>query len=394
MPLLAMMCSFSARSGLPEIIVHALRREQAPERHLEMVADRDLTRLDVRQLAREPSAALVVHDRRHDGRLERVCQMIERVGGDPARGIGETLGAHLVEGAALDAHALRREMPRLALLATRADEGELPALVPAHGRGGRALRVGAARRLEGQNAAPFEIAVVGEVVPLGRDPAVDLAHGWRRLDGVGRLEHERLDAVGDTDDEDPVARLRLIERTREEEPRVCDAGPADARGQRVRELLGRRPRVFGRPATLRGFVPSRTTVASVDGSTFAAVSARATVSVMTGAMVSAVKRSSHWRGKRSSGRRQTSRISIVADARPRTRAMASRSRPVTNATAPSPPWLSRAPPGRPATRSLAQTRADRPASARSSPRSSAAMPIRVEPPRPTEAMLSGRSSAA
>ena len=145
---------------------------------------------------------------------------------------------------------------------------------------------------------------------------------------------------------------------------------------------------------LRGLVPSRMTVARVDGSTPAASSARRAVSAIAGAMVSAMKRSSHCRGKRSSGTRQTSRISIVAEARPSTRASASRSPPVTNAAAPSPPWLSRAPPGAPTITSLAQTSARRPAAARSSPSSSAARPMRDEPPSPTEPTLSGRSRAA
>jgi len=72
--------------------------------------------------------------------------------------------------------------------------------------------------------------------------------------------------------------------------------------------------LFGNPERLRGFVPSRITVARLDGSTPALASARRAVSVIAGAIVSAVKRSSHCFGKRSSGRRQTSRISIVAEA--------------------------------------------------------------------------------
>ena len=118
------------------------------------------------------------------------------------------------------------------------------------------------------------------------------------------------------------------------------------------------------------------------------------VSMIAGAIVSAVKRSSHCRAKRSSGRRHTSRISIVDDARPSTRAIASLSGPVTNAAAASPPWLSRALPGAPVTRSLAQTSARLPAVARSRPSSSAARPMRDEPLSATELTASGRSSAA
>src|SRR5919109_1530023 len=40
----------AARSGLPEIVVHALCSVQPAEGHLEVVADRDLLRIHVRQL--------------------------------------------------------------------------------------------------------------------------------------------------------------------------------------------------------------------------------------------------------------------------------------------------------------------------------------------------------
>src|SRR5581483_5868418 len=156
-PLLAMASPSTPRTGLPKVVVDALRGEEAPERHLEVVPDRDLLRVDVGQLAREPPPALVVDERRDDGRLERVREVVERVRRHAARRVGEALVAHLVDRAALDAHALRREVARPALRAARADEGELPAFVPAHRRRGGTLRIGPPRRLERQDAAPLEV---------------------------------------------------------------------------------------------------------------------------------------------------------------------------------------------------------------------------------------------
>src|SRR5438477_9531694 len=79
MPLLAMTSPSPPGAGLPEIVVYPLRREKATEGHLEVVADRDLRGIDVGQLAGETPAALVVDERRDDGRLEGVREVIERV---------------------------------------------------------------------------------------------------------------------------------------------------------------------------------------------------------------------------------------------------------------------------------------------------------------------------
>src|SRR5262245_61191429 len=154
----------AAGPRLPEVVVDALRGEEPPERHLQVVADGDVLRLDVGQLTREPAAALVVDERRDHRGLHRVREMIQRVGGDAARGVGEALVTHLIDGAALDAHPLRREVTRLALRTPRAYEGELPALVTTHRGRGRPLRIGPAWRFEGQDAAPLEVGLVRQVV--------------------------------------------------------------------------------------------------------------------------------------------------------------------------------------------------------------------------------------
>src|SRR5262249_27344825 len=69
------------RTRLPEVVVHALGSEQPAECHLEPVADRHAFGVDVRELAREATTPLVVDERGHHGRLERVRQVIEGIGG-------------------------------------------------------------------------------------------------------------------------------------------------------------------------------------------------------------------------------------------------------------------------------------------------------------------------
>jgi hypothetical protein len=150
----------------------------------------------------------------------------------------------------------------------------------------------------------------------------------------------------------------------------------------------------GMIAIARALVPSRITVARSAGPTPALFSARVAVSSTTGPSVSAPKRSSHCFANGSLGRRHTSRISVVADARPITRAIASESGPVTNATAPSPLPLSRPPPGAPITTSEATTSARPPPAAASAPASSAPRPMRVDAPSSSERTVLGRSSAA
>src|SRR5947207_14969968 len=59
-PLLAMTISFSSApwARLPKVIVHSLRRKEAPEGHLQVVPDRHLRGIDVGQVAREAASAL------------------------------------------------------------------------------------------------------------------------------------------------------------------------------------------------------------------------------------------------------------------------------------------------------------------------------------------------
>src|SRR5579859_3746995 len=61
MPLDAISLTLLGGPGLPEIVVHAIgRREQPAKGHLDAVTDLDRGRLDVGQLAPQPSAAVEV----------------------------------------------------------------------------------------------------------------------------------------------------------------------------------------------------------------------------------------------------------------------------------------------------------------------------------------------
>src|ERR1700722_19610608 len=65
-PLLAMVSP--VQSGLPEVVVHIARGEQAPEGEFHRRADADSLGFGVGDLAGEPPAAGDVDDRLHDGR--------------------------------------------------------------------------------------------------------------------------------------------------------------------------------------------------------------------------------------------------------------------------------------------------------------------------------------
>src|SRR5262245_19093440 len=123
--------------GLPEVVVDAVRREQAAERHLHALADGHRRRVDVRQLALKATAALEVDHRGEHRRGEGVGLAIDGVRRDGRRHVGLALRGHSIYSVALDAHPLRRHVARPAGLAAAAHEGELPALGAERGRPGR-----------------------------------------------------------------------------------------------------------------------------------------------------------------------------------------------------------------------------------------------------------------
>jgi len=129
---------------------------------------------------------------------------------------------------------------------------------PSLGSGGAAVRTAGCRALE--------IRVVGEVVALRRDPAVDLAHRRQARDRVGHFE-TRASA--------PSARTRRGSGRRAW-PRPARAPTAarrerSPRGRRSRkrvgDLLGLEAERLRQARHRARFVPSRMTVVSVEGST-------------------------------------------------------------------------------------------------------------------------------
>ena len=102
----------------------------------------------------------------------------------------------------------------------------------------------------------------------------------RVLDGGRHLEHQRVDAVGHAEHQDAVSGLGPIERAREQKARMGRAGAPDAAASGSASCSGDRPSAFGKPARLRGLVPSRMTVDSTLGATPALSRARFAVSAI------------------------------------------------------------------------------------------------------------------
>src|SRR5258707_697823 len=93
-PLLLMGLSLAARTRFPEIVVDAAGAVHAAERHLDLVADRDLLGLAVGHLAENAPAAREVDDDVHRRRVQRVREAIEREGRDLRGAVGEGVGLH------------------------------------------------------------------------------------------------------------------------------------------------------------------------------------------------------------------------------------------------------------------------------------------------------------
>src|SRR6516165_3735169 len=130
------------RAGLPEVIVHALRRPDPPEGHGHPVADRNLRRPGVGQLAAVAPAAVEVDDHPdHRGR-QTEGEMVDGERRHRARHVGQPLRLHLVDGVAIEARPGRRHVAEPTGGAAARREGVLPLLGAVHGGSARALGVG------------------------------------------------------------------------------------------------------------------------------------------------------------------------------------------------------------------------------------------------------------
>ena len=128
------------RAGLPEVIVHALRRPDAPEGHGDPVADGQLRGDHVRHFAAVAAATVEVDDDPDHRRRQAEGQVVDGERGHRPGDVGEALGLHLVDGVTRQAGPGRRHVAEAADLATAGDEGVLPLLGPVHGRARRAAR--------------------------------------------------------------------------------------------------------------------------------------------------------------------------------------------------------------------------------------------------------------
>ena len=347
----------SSRSGLPEIVVHALGRVDAPEGHDHPVADGQLVGPGVGELAAVAAAAVEVDDDPDDRGRQAVGQMVDGEGGHGAPDVGQAFGPHLVDGPARQAGPGRRHVAKATGRAGAGGEGVLPALGAAHDRRPGALGIGAAGRLAVELAPPGQEGGVGEVVAArghllghGRHPGgparrLGLRSGRRWCATPGHRPRRPGRAPRRPDPARP-ARARRPGRARPAPRRDCRPTPVRS-GATV-------PAATPRPAvtalTARAWRPDTMAWSTSFSVTPADLRASAKASRAKGTYISSPKRSSQTCESTSPGTRQRSRNSSLAAPRPMSSATAP-SAPQRKATPPSPVSRSSAPPARPVRRS-------------------------------------------
>ena len=238
-PLLAICDLLSLRRGGDGLSRSSCGRRRRSSRRRKVISTRSpiLTdgRVHVGELAGEAAAALEVEHAHHHRRRERVGEPVHGVGRDGRGHVGHALGRHLVHRVALEADARGRQVPRAAGLAAAAGEAELPRLGPARGRRGRRHRIGPARRLALEEAAPGEEGRCRRRARRPR-PARPPASRWRRLASAAVARH----SVTSQPSASVTTAMRSIglgavERVREEERGVRGAGVAHRAGEIVGE---------------------------------------------------------------------------------------------------------------------------------------------------------------
>src|ERR1700729_3402421 len=86
------------RTGLPEVIVHALSRPHAPEGHRDAVPYGELRRDDIRHFAAVAAATVEVDDHAHHRWGQAEGEVVDSEGGHGPGHVGKALGLHLVDG--------------------------------------------------------------------------------------------------------------------------------------------------------------------------------------------------------------------------------------------------------------------------------------------------------
>ena len=338
--------------------MHALGRVEPPEGHLHPGADGQSVGVHVGHLASVATAAVEVDDGADQRRREAEGQVVDGVGGHRPSHVGQALRLHLVDRAAGQTHPGGRQVHEAAHRAPAGRESELPELVAAHGRRVGAFRIGSPRRLAAQLAPPGEEQGIGQVGapglgqlghggepgPAARTPARRAGHRWsatrrrrprrpatgRRSPGPGRPARARRPAP------------RRPGRRPGSRPGRCGRAPAGRPAPRA--TIGPTPAArLCSPATTRwstssAAIParSRASANACAGQGDEGLLAEPLLPLASGRLTGDPPAVEELVG----GRRRSER------SRPRAPSGAKR-----KATAPSPAWLSSAPPASPVRRS-------------------------------------------
>ena len=213
------------RTGLPEVIVDPVGREQAAEHHLDPGADLDVVHVTVGQLARETPATVEVEHGEDDGRALRVDETVDREGGDRRQGFGLGDRLHVVQSPPLIPTRCGGRWTMPVVRSREPDEAELPVGRAGRGRRRRAVGGRPVRGLHVDHVPPGQELPVGDRSRMG-DLVGDRLGRGEGCDGVGRAEHEHVGTVSELHDRDGRSRARpcrgrLRARPRSVRPRCC-----------------------------------------------------------------------------------------------------------------------------------------------------------------------------
>ena len=167
--------------------------------------------------------------------------------------VGQRLGLLVVARPAREADPLRGQVAGAALRAPGPDERVLPGRVAAGRRGGRTVRVGPARGLPPQEAAPHQH--VGVVDRAGPASCSCTRAAGGSAGGLAHAEDEAVGAVGQHEEGDGLAGRGPLEHVGEEEQGVGGAGDADRAELVVHDRLGPDPGALAHDAHRPGVEP-------------------------------------------------------------------------------------------------------------------------------------------
>ena len=199
--------------GLPEIVVHATGSEQAAEGERDPRSDAQSLGFGVGDFDGAPAAAVDVQDRLNHRRGRRIGEVVDGVGDDGGSQRRHGCRVHLVSGPAATAHPHRRQVNESTVAAACSGETELPFLGPCGGRRRGAVRLGAAGRLEFDQAVPRQVGQMRHHDALG---ALN-THG-RGLASLGQLVVVRSSTASQPSNAETTRMSRRVRRRRAPRP--------------------------------------------------------------------------------------------------------------------------------------------------------------------------------